>query len=128
MPTLRELTEAIQHRPGVQTVVIVGADGLVIETHDSAEAAGRGSGPGVFYDAESIAARAPAAATAASQLGESAGSGAARLLLMEYDSGYGIILQLSAEAMLFVAASRDVALADLLLDLRRHRAPMAALA
>jgi predicted regulator of Ras-like GTPase activity (Roadblock/LC7/MglB family) len=116
MPTLRELTETIQQRPGVRAVVILAADGLVIETHNAGH-----------DNADSLAARAPAVAIAARQLGAAGGSGDAQLVLLEFEHGYGVILRLSAQAMLFVSAAPEVALGDLLFDLRRHRAPMAAL-
>jgi predicted regulator of Ras-like GTPase activity (Roadblock/LC7/MglB family) len=116
MPTLRELTEAIQQRPGVEAVVILGADGLLIETHDAAQS-----------HAEALAARAPAVATAANQLGRAAESGDAAMVVMEFERGYGVVLRLSDHAMLFVAAAPDVALAELIFDLRRHRSPMATL-
>ena len=116
MPTLRELTEAIQQRPGVQAVVILGADGLLIETHDSAQ-----------NRAEALAARVPAVATAGNQLGDAASAGNAGLVLLEFERGYGVVIRLSDQVLLFVSAGRDVALADLLFDLRRHRSAMAAL-
>jgi predicted regulator of Ras-like GTPase activity (Roadblock/LC7/MglB family) len=116
MATLRELTEAIQNRPGVEAVVILGADGLLIETHDTAQ-----------NRAEALAALVPAVATAASQLGDAAGSGASALAVLEFERGYGVVLRLSDQALLFVSATSDVALADLLYDLRQHRSSMAAL-
>jgi len=116
MPTLRELTETIQQRPGVRSVVLLGADGLVIETQDSEH-----------EDADALAARAPAVASAARQLGAAAGVGEAQFILLEFESGYGIIMRLSSQAMLFVSAAGDVTLSDLLFDLRSHRGPMAAL-
>jgi len=116
MPTLREITEAIQLRPGVQSVVILGTDGLVIETHDH-----------THQTAESLAARVPAVAMTARQLGETAGTGEAQLVLLEFDAGYGVILRLSPQAMLFVSTTADVALSELLFDLRRHRSSMSAL-
>lgn len=116
MPTLRELTEAIQLRQGVQAVVILGADGLLIETHDTAHS-----------HAEALAARVPAVATAASQLGDSAGAGDAGMAVLEFEQGYGVVLRLSDQVLLFVSATPDVALADLLFDLRQHRSSMAAL-
>jgi len=116
MATLRELTEAIQQRPGVLSVVILGADGLVIETHHAGH-----------DHAETLAARVPAVARAARQLGDAAELGEAQLVLLELDQGYCIVLRLSAHAMLFISASHAVALGELLYDLRRHRAPMSAL-
>jgi predicted regulator of Ras-like GTPase activity (Roadblock/LC7/MglB family) len=115
-PSLRDLTDAIQQRPGVQGVVIVGADGLVIETHDASH-----------DHADAVAARVPGVVTAARQLGDAAEEGELQLALLEFDAGFGIVLRLTPHAMLFVATSRDVALSELLFDLRRHRAPMAAL-
>ena len=117
MPTLRELTEVIQQRPGVQAVVILGADGLVIETHDAQH----------NNNADALAARAPAVAMAARQLGHAALAGDAQVVVLEFERGYGLIFRLSPNAMLFVSAAPDIALSDLLFDLRRHRAPMAAL-
>ncbi|MGI8549032.1 MAG: roadblock/LC7 domain-containing protein [Gemmatimonadaceae bacterium] len=116
MPTLRELTDAIRSRPGVQEAVILGDDGLVIETHGSMQS-----------QAESLAARVPAFAVAARQLGQAADAGDTQLALLEFERGYGVVLSLSSQAMLFVAASREVNLSDLLFDLRRHRSAMAAL-
>lgn len=116
MPTLRDLTDAVRSRPGVQAAVILGDDGLVIETGDASQS-----------EAESLAARVPAVAMAARQLGQAAGSGEAQLAVVEFERGYGVVLSLSAHAMLFVATSRDANLADLLFDLRRHRSSMAAL-
>jgi len=116
MPTLRELTEAIQRRPGVQAVVVLGADGLVIETHDQ-----------THHTAEPLAARVPAVAMAARHLGHAANAGDAQLTLLEFETGYGIILRLSPQAMLFVSTSAEVALSELLFDLRRHRSSMATL-
>ncbi len=116
MPTLRELTEAIQERHGVKAVVILGADGLLIETHESAH-----------NQAEALAARVPAVAAAVSQLSDAASAGEALTVIMEYQHGYGIVLRLSDQVLLFVSASPDIALADLLFDLRRHSSAMAAL-
>lgn len=115
-PSLRELTEAIQQRAGVRGVVILGADGLVIETHDASH-----------DNAEAVAARVPGLVMAADQLGDAAEDGNAKLALLEFDDGFGVVLRLTPHAMLFVSTSREVALAELLYDLRRHRAPMAAL-
>jgi predicted regulator of Ras-like GTPase activity (Roadblock/LC7/MglB family) len=116
MPTLRELTEAIQRRHGVQAVVILGADGLLIETHDTTQ-----------NHAEALAARVPAVAMAASQLGDAAGIGKAGMAVLEFDRGYGVVLRLSDQVLLFVSAAADVSLAELLFDLRQYRSSMAAL-
>lgn len=97
-------------------MVILGADGLLIETHDAAQT-----------HAEAIAARVPGVAMAASQLGDSAGSGSASTILLEFEHGYGVVLRLSEQVLLFVSASPDVDLSGLLFDLRRNRSSMAAL-
>ena len=117
MPTLRELTEAIQRRPGVSAVVILGADGLLIETHDRSQS----------HDAEALAARVPGVMAAARQLADSSGGGGVAMLLLELDHGYGVVMRLSDQVMLFVSAAPDVALSELLFDLRQHRSAMASL-
>ena len=116
MPTLRELTDTIRRRPGVRAVVILTADGLVIEPRDADQSS-----------SDAAAARVPAVMAAANQLGGAADAGDTELVLLEFVRGYGVLLRLSAHAMLFVSAAPEVALGDLLHDLRRHRAPMAAL-
>jgi predicted regulator of Ras-like GTPase activity (Roadblock/LC7/MglB family) len=115
MPTLRELTETIQRRPGVRAVVLLGTDGLVIET------------PVPPHDADTLAAHAPAVFTAAQQLGTAASAGDAQFVLIEFEHGYGVLMRLTPRAILFVSASPDTQLSDLLFDLRRHRAPIAAI-
>lgn len=117
MPTLRELTETIQQRPGVAAVVLLGADGLVIETHADASST----------SAEALAARVPGVVMAARKLATAAAAGDFRLAVLEFEDGYGVVLGLSREAMLFVNTSRQVELGDLLFDLRSHRGAMAAL-
>ena len=77
--------------------------------------------------AETLAARVPAVAVAASQLGNSAESGDAGMALLEFERGYGVVLRLSDQVLLFVSATSDVVLSELLFDLRRHRSSMAAL-
>lgn len=116
MPTLRELTEVIRSRPGVRAALVLGADGLVIETH-------RDAGTGV----EALAAHAPAVWTATRQLADAADGGEATLALLELERVYVVLLRLSEQATLMVVAAPEVALGELLFDLRRHRAPMAAL-
>jgi len=116
MPTLRELADVIQQRPGVHAVVILGADGLVIEAHDP-----------VHDYADALAARVPAIATAARQLGDAADTGTPQTIVLEFEHGYGVIIRLSDQASLLVSAANTVALGDLLFDLRQHRTSMAKL-
>lgn len=116
MATLRELIDAIQRRPGVQAVLIVGADGLVIEAQDAAK-----------ESTEALAAHAPAVLSAARQLGQSAQAGEPRLALVELERGYAVLLELTEGALLLVTTARDAPLAELLYDLRRHRGAMSAL-
>lgn len=115
-PSLRELTDTIRQRAGVRAAVIVGNDGLVIEAPELMQS-----------DAELLAARVPAVVTSAHHLGSAADAGDTQLALLEYDGGYAVILVLSAQALLFVATTRDVRLGELLFDVRRHRSAMAAL-
>lgn len=116
MPTLRELTETIQHRAGVRSVVLLGADGLVIDAHGAPAA-----------DAEALAARVPALLAAAGRLGETTGGGDARVVVLELERGYAVVMGLTEHATLLATTDGAEALPELLFDLRRHRAPMTAL-
>ncbi|HEY8312312.1 MAG TPA: hypothetical protein VIG47_17220, partial [Gemmatimonadaceae bacterium] len=61
------------------------------------------------------------------QLSDSAGSGTCSMILLEFERGYGVVLRLSDQVLLFVSASLEVDLPGLLFDLRRNRSSMAAL-
>ena len=116
MRTIRELVAALRQREGVDAAVVLGRDGLVIDSHVA-------SGT----DAESLAALAPAVVAAADEFGARTDNGALVTAILEYPGKVAVISPLSADAVLLVVAKPDDKLGGLLYDLRRHREQMAAL-
>jgi predicted regulator of Ras-like GTPase activity (Roadblock/LC7/MglB family) len=116
MPTLRDLVRAIADREGVDGVVVLGRDGLLIEAQTARD-----------LDGEQLAAHVPALAAAADALGDTAGRGALISAIVELERGLCVVSTLSADALLFVALKQDADAAPLLLDLRRHRANIASI-
>lgn len=115
MTTIQELVRALRGRDGVDAVVLLGRDGLVIDAQ---------SAPGV--DTERLAALVPLVATAADDLGRQADRSELVTAVLEYGNGVAIVSPLGGDAILLVLASlRDVA--SLLYELRRNRGRLATL-
>lgn len=116
MATIRDLVGALRQRTGVDAVVVLGRDGLLI---DGAVEAG--------LDADGLAAHVPPLVAAAGDLGSAIGRGTFGLTVLEYEHGLAVVAAISADALLFVLVRREANLAQLLFDLRRHRPQIAAL-
>lgn len=116
MPSIRDLVEAIRTRDGVEAAIVLGRDGLLIDSH---------AVPGV--DAEAIAARIPSIVLPADDVGQALDRGVLTTAVLEYERGYAIVSVMSAEAVLLVLVQPSADLAGLLHELRRHRASIAAL-
>ena len=116
MPTIRDLTVAIRQRPGIEAVVVLGRDGLLIDSQGKLE-----------IDAEGLAARVPGIVAAADEIGESADRGSTRMAVIEQDNGYAVVSSIGDDALLCVLTSRSADLASLLYDVRRHRESIARL-
>jgi len=116
MPTIRELVGAIALRDGVEAVVVLGRDGLVID--------GRTAPP---LDAEHLAAHVPALVAAAEELAGQSARGPLVTSVLEYESGMAVVCALSDEALLLVLVHPSANLGALLFDLRRHRGNIASL-
>lgn len=116
MPTIRDLTVAIRQRPGIEAVVVLGRDGLLIDSQGKLE-----------IDAEGLAARVPGIVAAADEIGESTSRGATRMAVIEQESGYAVVSSIGDDALLCVLTSRSADLASLLYDVRRHRESIARL-
>lgn len=116
MPTIHDLVAAIRDREGVQAAVVLGRDGLVID--------GQTLPP---LDAENVAAHVPPVLLAAEEMGFASQQGSVQTAVLEYERGYAILSALSSEALLVVLAQPSVNLAQLLYELRRNRANIAAL-
>lgn len=116
MPTIRELVGALAARDGVEGVVLLGRDGLVID--------GR-TAPGM--DIEHVAAHVPALVTAADELSGRTARGALITAVLEYEKGMAIVTTLTSDALLVLLVKPNVNPGPLLLDLRRHRSHIASI-
>jgi len=116
MPTIRDVVEALSRRAGVDAVVVVGRDGIPI---DSRTANG--------LDAETVAALLPSAIHALTQLGQAGLRGAFDTGVLEFGAGLAVVSVLNADALLVVLVQPSTNVGALLYDLRRHRTAIAQL-
>jgi predicted regulator of Ras-like GTPase activity (Roadblock/LC7/MglB family) len=116
MPSIRDLVAAIRQREGVDAAIVLGRDGLLIDSHLT---------PGL--DAEDIAARIPAIIGSADDFGAATGRGELTTAVLEHSNGLAIVSVLSPEAILLVLVTAKANLGQLLFELRRNREHIAAL-
>jgi predicted regulator of Ras-like GTPase activity (Roadblock/LC7/MglB family) len=116
MPTIRDVVRTLTRRDGVDAVVVLGRDGLLI---DAAPANG--------LDADGVAALVPPVVAACNHLGRASGRGAFGVGLVEFEGGLVLLSELSAEALLAIVVRPGVNVGGLLFELRQHREAIAAL-
>lgn len=115
MPQLDEALARLRAHDGVEHVVLLGRDGLVIRH--------QGARPGIE---EAVAAMAPSLASGCDALGRASEAGPLATAVLEFERGVAVVLPLSAELLLAVLLRPQVAFAPLLRELRRERARIAA--
>ena len=115
MPGIRDVVQALLRRPGVEAVVVVGRDGLPIDS----------SGGGV--DADSVAALLPGMLRGAAELGAAGGRGAFASGVLEFGGGLAVVSALNAEASLVVLVRPATNVGALLFDIQRHRSAISGL-
>ena len=116
MATIRDVVEALSRRAGVDAVVVVGRDGLPIDSR---------TGDGV--DAENVAALLPAVINGMAQLGHAGQRGDFDTGVLEFGAGLAVVSVLNADALLIVLVQPSTNVGALLYDLRRHRTAIARL-
>jgi predicted regulator of Ras-like GTPase activity (Roadblock/LC7/MglB family) len=116
MPGIHDVVTALGSRDGVEAVIILGNDGLPIDSHVRDGA-----------DAEVLSALVPNVVQASEQLGHHASRGSLATGVLEFASGFALIASLSADAKLLILARPRTNLGPLLYDLTRHRAEIAGL-
>jgi len=116
MASIRDLVGAIRQRDGVDAVIVLGRDGLVIDSDAESH-----------LDAEQAAALVPGLMTAAEELCAMAARGETRTAVLEGEHGVAIVSGITAEALLLVLVLPNANLGQLLYELRRHRANIASL-
>lgn len=116
MSDLDAALDAIRSHPGVEHVLVLGRDGLLIQH------AGDRS-----LDAETVSAMIPGIATATQGLAGAAGAGAARMVVARMEHGVAVVSILSAEILLAVLLGGDVGFAPLLRELGERHDTLASL-
>ncbi len=116
MPTIRDLVGAIRQRAGVDAAVVLGRDGLLIDSQSRGE-----------FEAEHVAAHLPAVVAAADEFGAAADRGQLATAVLEHERGLCVVSALSRDALLLVVLGPDADVAQLLFDLRRARSQIASL-
>ena len=116
MPTIRDLVGAIRQRDGVEAAVVLGRDVLLIDSQSVAN-----------VDPEHVAAHVPSIVQFADEFGAAAQRGALQTAILEHDGGMSVVCCLSADAVLLVLVQPSANVGQLLFELRRNRANIAAL-
>lgn len=116
MATIRDVVEALSRASGVDAVVVVGRDGLPIDSR---------AGNGV--DADNVAALLPSVIKQMAELGGAGGRGEFGTAVLEFGNGLAIVAVLNADALLIVLVQPGTNVGSLLFDLRRHRSAIAGL-
>ena len=116
MPTIRDLTVAIRQRPGIEAVVVLGRDGLLIDSQST-----------IALDAEGLAARVPGIVASADEIGATTNRGTLRMAVIEQENGYAVISAVGDDALLCVLTTKTADLGSLLYDVRRHHESIARL-
>ena len=116
MPNIRDFTSALRQRPGVDAVLILGKDGLLIEGF---------AAPGL--NNEDLAARFTARVSESEALGGATVQGSMNTAILEYQKGYAIVAALADDTLLLVLLRQSADLGGLLFDVRRYRGNIASL-
>ena len=116
MASIRDLVAAIRQREGVEAAIVLGRDGLLIDSQTV---------PGL--DPEDLAARIPPIIGAADELGAAAARGELVTAVLEEARGMAIISVLTSDAVLLVLLRPTANVGQLLFELRRNRGHIAAL-
>lgn len=116
MPTIRDVVQAVGSREGVDAVIVLGRDGLTI---DSIASNG--------LDPDGLAALVPSVVAACGRLGAAAARGDFATGVVEFAGGLIIVSVITPENLLAIFVKQGTNVGTLLYELRRHRASIAGL-
>ena len=116
MANIRDLVAALRQREGVDAAVVLGRDGLVIDSQ---------AAEGMLAD--DIAARIPSILLPADELGQASGRGEVVTVVLEHQQGLAVVCVLNAEAILLVLVQATADIGQLLYEIRRNRGHIAAM-
>jgi predicted regulator of Ras-like GTPase activity (Roadblock/LC7/MglB family) len=110
MTELDTTLQGLREQEGVEHLVLLGRDGLVVRH--------AGTGPA---DEETVAARVPGLAAACEALGRASLQGHFSTAVIEFDRGVVVVASLSSDLLLAILIRPGVGFASLLRRLRRDR-------
>jgi predicted regulator of Ras-like GTPase activity (Roadblock/LC7/MglB family) len=116
MPSIRDVVQGLSQRDGVDAVIVLGRDGLTIDSHVK-------NG----LDVDGLAALIPSVVASCGRLGSAAGRGEFGTGVVEYAGGLALVALMSAESLLAVFVQPGTNVGTLLYEVRRHRTAIAGL-
>jgi predicted regulator of Ras-like GTPase activity (Roadblock/LC7/MglB family) len=116
MSPLETALHSLRSHPGVQEILVVGRDGLLIQH------TGEGG-----IDAETVSAMLPALVQSASEFGAAAGRGRGATVVVRLDDGVAVVEELSGDLLLAIVLAPGVGFAPLLRELHGERDRIAGL-
>lgn len=116
MPTIRDVVQVLSRRPGVRAAIVLGHDGLPIDSvsHDG-------------IDPEGVAALVPPVVAACDRLGSVTAFGTFGAGAVEFDGGIALVATLTPDALLALVVGPGTNVGALLYEIRKHRAAIAGL-
>ena len=116
MATIRDVVQAIGRRDGVETVVVLGRDGLPIDSFSANGA-----------DADAVAALVPAVVDACDKLGQAGIRGEFNASAVEFGNGFVIVSVITADTLFAILVRPDTNVGGILFELSRFRTAIAGL-
>ncbi|HET7322291.1 MAG TPA: roadblock/LC7 domain-containing protein [Longimicrobiaceae bacterium] len=115
MPQLDETLASLYEHDGVEHVLLLGRDGLLV----------RSVGPSSALDADTVAAMVPGVVSTCTALARAAGRGAFATAAVEVGEGVVLVAALSGDLLLAILLRSGVGFAPLLRELRSARGELA---
>lgn len=117
MTQLDQALSRLMDHPGVEHLILLGQDGLLVRQLEKAEA----------IDGETVAAMAPGVVTACTAFARAAGRGAFATAVLELADAVAIVTSLPPDLLLAIVLRPGVGFAPLLAELGRERSRLASL-
>ena len=114
MATSRDVVQTLGQHDGVETVVVLGRDGLTIDSFVK-----NGS------DADNVAALVPSLIDACAKLGVAGTRGDFNAGVMEYGNGFVVVSVVTPDALIAIVVQPETNVGGLLYELRQYRAAIA---
>ncbi len=116
MASIRDVVQALGQHEGVETVVLLGRDGLTIDSF---------SPNGL--DSDGVAALVPSFVKACAKLGEAGIRGEFNAGVMEYGAGFVVVSVVTADVLIAIVVRSGTNVGGLLYELRRYRSAISEL-